>query len=152
MKTVICCIAALAMSGCASLEYAGTASYTVSPVVIDGKTYCCAVDVKNGKEIARLDATISKQGENYQVQLHEDGVAAFAGQQIASGAAKQAAADAGKAAAVAAIAPFAPALVPAAGAALASPGLGAAAVGAGATLGVQKLLSNPAPAGAQPAN
>lgn len=138
---ILAALLSMFISGCASMQYAGMASYTVAPIVVDGKTYCCQVDVKNGKEIARLDATISKQGDNYQVQLHEDGVAAFKGQAIAADAGKVAAADAAKVATVAALAPALPALLPAAGAALASPGLGAAAVGGAAAIGAQKLLA-----------
>jgi hypothetical protein len=134
----------LALAGCASVQYAGTASYSVQPIVVNGQTVCCAVDVKNGKEIAQLDALINKQGENYQVQLHEVGVAAFQGQRIAAEAGKVAAADAAQVATVAALAPILPAVLPAAGAALAAPGIGAAVVGAGAALGAQKLMSSPA--------
>lgn len=153
MKKLATIFAMLALAGCTSLQYAGTASYTVSPIVVDGKTYCCAVDVKNGKEIARLDATISKQGDNYQVQLHEDGVAAFKGQEIASSATAGAIGTAGKVAAAAVLAPAIPAALPAVGAALASPGLGAAAVGAGAMVGAQKLMGGaPMTNSANPAN
>lgn len=132
-------IAAL-MSGCASLQYAGNASYSVSPYETKtGEAVCCKVDVRNGKEIANLEAHITKQGDNYTVDLKEQGVAAFQGQQIAAGATQAAIDAAAKAAVAAALAPILPALAPAAGAALASPGIGAAAVGAGAVLLKEKV-------------
>jgi len=130
---------AISLSACASLQYAGNASYSVKPFKDDaGATICCAVDVHNGKEIANLEAHISKDGDNFTVDLKEQGVAAFQGQQIAAGATKEAIDAAAKAAVAAALAPVLPALAPAAGAALASPGLGAAAVGAAAVVGGQK--------------
>ena len=147
----VCLACVFALSGCASLQNAGTASYSVRPFVAQGETHCCEVAVINGKEIALLDATIEKHGPDYSVHLHEEGVAAFKGQQIAAGATVQLAAEAGKVAAIGALTVAAPALAPIAGAALASGGLGAAAVGAGATLGVQKLLA-PATAGSTPNN
>ena len=132
-------VALLALSGCTSLQYAGTASYSVKPIVdAKGNVICCAVDVKNGKEIANLEAHVQKQGDNYTVDLKEQGVAAFAGQAIAAGATKEAIDAAVKAAIAIALAPV---VLPAAGAALAAPGIGAAAVGGAAVLGTQKVLS-----------
>ena len=130
-------VALLALSGCTSLQYAGTASYSVKPIVdAKGNVICCAVDVKNGKEIANLEAHVQKQGDNYTVDLKEQGVAAFAGQAIAAGATKEAIDAAVKAALAIALAPVLPALAPA----LAAPGLGAAAAGGAAVLGAQKVL------------
>ena len=132
----------LALTGCASLQYAGSADYSVKPFKDDkGAVLCCAVEVHNGKEIANLEAHIVKNGADYTVDLKEQGVAAFAGQAIAAGATQQAIDAAAKAAAVATLAPLAPLLIPAAGAALSSGGLGAAAVGAVGVVGAQKALA-----------
>jgi len=137
MRMFLAVVVMLALSGCASLQNAGTAEYSVKPFVIDAKTgaiACCEVVVKNGKEIANVKAHIQKQGDNYTVDLEEQGVMAFQGQAIAAGATKDAIDAVAKAAAAAALAPFLPALLPAAGAALTSGGLPAAAVGAGAVI------------------
>ena len=134
--TLLVTLLALA-SGCTSLQYAGTASYSVKPIVdAKGNVICCSVDVKNGKEIANLEAHIQKQGDNYTVDLKEQGVAAFAGQAIAAGATKEAIDAAVKTALAIALAPVLPALAPA----LAAPGIGAAAVGAAGVLSAQKVL------------
>lgn len=136
-----------ALTGCASLQDAGSARYEVKPFTdeITGNQVCCAVTVHNGKEIANLDAQITRGADGaVTVHLIENGVAAFQGQAIAAGAAQDAINAAAKAAVAAALAPVAPALIGAGGAALASPGLGAAAVGAGALYGGQQLM---APAG-----
>lgn len=132
MKTALSALILLALAGCTSLQYAGNASYTVRPFVIGDRAVCCDITIYNGKEIALLDATIIKTGDDYQVHLHEEGVAAFEGQRVAAAAAKTIAADAVKAAAIGGAVLIAPIAAPAVGAALASGTLGAAAVGAGA--------------------
>lgn len=147
MTKILIPILLLALAGCAAVQNAGTAVYSVEPIVVEGKTLCCRVSIANGKEIALLDATVSKRGEDYDVHLHEEGVTAFQGQRIAAGALTAGADIAGKTIALAALAPVFPVMLPAAEAALASPGLAAAAVGAGATLGVQKLMAAPATPG-----
>ena len=138
MKNYLILLSLLMLSSCASLQYAGTASYSVKPIVdAKGNVICCSVDVKNGKEIANLEAHIQKDGDKYTVDLKEQGVAAFAGQAIAAGATKEAIDAAVKSALAVALAPILPALAPA----LAAPGLGAAAVGAASVIGVQKVLN-----------
>lgn len=137
--SLLAALLAVSLSGCASLNNAGTASYSVRPFMVGDKPICCEVTVNNGKEIAVLDATIIKRGNDYEVHLHEEGVVAFEGQRIAAGAAKTLAADTVKAAAIGGLVVAAPILAPAAGAALASPGLGAAAAGAGALAVGQQL-------------
>lgn len=139
MKRAILALVVVALTGCASLQQAGTASYSVKPFMAGDKAMCCEVTVSNGKEIALLDATVVKHGDDYEVRLHEEGVVAFEGQRIAAGAAKTVAADAVKAAVVGGLVVAAPVLAPAAGAALAAPGLGAAAAGAGALAVGQQL-------------
>jgi hypothetical protein len=86
MKTVLVLLLVSLLFGCASLNNAGTASYVVRPyAAADGSLHCCEVIVNNGKEIAALDARIEAHpGSHYIVELHERGVAAFAGQKIAS--------------------------------------------------------------------
>ncbi|MBK8893736.1 MAG: hypothetical protein IPN64_06670 [Propionivibrio sp.] len=86
--------------------------------------------VKNGKEIAFLDAHIEKRGDDYTVDLKERGVKAFEGQAISAAAMGAVLTSVQRAALASALLPLMPALLPAAGAALASPGIGAAAVGA----------------------
>ena len=111
----------VAVTGCASIQNAGTASYSVKPFVgADGKPVCCEVTVNNGKEIALLEAKVIKKGDDYEVYLREEGVVAFEGQRIAAGAAKSLAASAVKAAAIGGLTVAAPVLIPAVGAALAS--------------------------------
>lgn len=123
------------LGGCASLDHAGVARYTVRPMIVDGAPLCCEVEVVNGKQYAMLDALIEKRGGDYTVMLSERGVEAFDGQKVAAGAAKSATGTAAKAA----LAGAAVVALPAAGAALAAPGLGAAAAGAGALAVGQKL-------------
>ena len=132
-------IVSLSLIGCASLNQAGTASYTIKPMLIDGRTVCCEVAVINGKQYASLDATLIKAGDDYTVTLSERGVEAFRGQEIAAGAAASAGKVALKAAAIGGAVLIAPIAAPAVGAALASPGLGAAAAGAGALAVGQQL-------------
>lgn len=141
IHSLIPLIAVLALSGCASLDQAGTASYSMKPVLVNDKLVCCEVVIVNGKEIALLDATVIKRGDDYEVRLHEEGVAAFEGQRIAAGAAKTAAAAAAKAAAIGGTVLVAPVLAPAVGAALVSGTAGAAAVGAGAGVLVNKATA-----------
>ena len=111
MKYIITLLAALA-AGCASLDHAGMAEYQVRPFMDGtGQAHCCEISVKNGKEMASLDAVIVKDGERYTVVLQERGVQAFAGQAIAAGAAKTAVDAAAKAAVGAVVTPLAPLVV-----------------------------------------
>lgn len=144
MKNLFIFVLLTALAGCASVQNAGVASYSVKPIVIDGKQVCCEVAVLNGKEVQEVSADIMKRGDDYEVHVHEVGVAAFKGQQISADATRAVASEAGKTAALAVIAPMLPALAPVAGAALASPGIGAAAVGAGAVMGAQRLKADSA--------
>jgi hypothetical protein len=126
MRAIAAAAVAL-VSGCASLDHAGSASYSVRPVQIGERIVCCEVAIVNGKEYATLDAMLEKRGDDYTVLLSERGVGAFAGQRIAAGGLKSAATAAAGAAAAAALAPVA-------GAALASGAAGAAAAVAGAAV------------------
>ena len=84
MKTLICIVLALFVMGCASLQYAGTASYSVKPFEVGGQAVCCEVAIYNGKEIASLDATIKRSGADYEVTLSQRGITAFEGQAISA--------------------------------------------------------------------
>lgn len=120
--------AGVAMTGCASLNFAGNASYSVEPFTTStGATICCRVTVKDGKERSSLDLHVIKTGDNYDITLSEKNVSAFAGQQIAATAGISNAKTAAEVAAAVAAVPLAPAV-------LATGTLGAAAAGAGATM------------------
>lgn len=131
MKRGLVMVALLGMTGCASLNHAGTASYSMKPVLVNDKLVCCEVTINNGKEFALLDATVIKRGDDYEVRLHEEGVAAFDGQHLASD-------TAAKAATLGAAVLIAPVAAPAIGAMLAAPGLGTAAAGVGAGVLINK--------------
>jgi hypothetical protein len=130
---------AVAVTGCESLNQAGTSSLSITPVMVDNKPQGWALDVKDGKQYASIDVSATKTGDDYALHLSARGVEAFKGQEIAAGAAKTAATGAVKAAAVGGLVVAAPVLGPMAGAALATPGLGAAAAGAGALAVGQQL-------------
>ncbi len=145
-KLFFCTGAALAfaLSGCASLQYAGVSKFDAVPIV-DAKTgsvTCCEIHGVSGKEYAALNISASRSSDGViSLVVAESGTKAFEGQALAAGAAQNAIDAAAKAAVAAALAPVLPALLPAAGAALASPGIGAAAVGAGGLYGAQQLLT-----------
>lgn len=132
MTRVLIPLILLALGGCASLQHAGSASYTIKPMLIGDRTVCCEVAIHNGKQYARLDATLTKTGDDYTVTLSERGVEAFRGQQIAADAASLAGKAAVKAAVIGGAVLIAPIAAPAVGAALMSGTAGAAAVGVGA--------------------
>ena len=90
MKKLMMILTLAALSGCASLNYAGNADYSVKPFVAqDGTIQCCEVRVHNGKEIGLLDATIDvKKDGSYKVHLMEKSVLAFKGQEISADVAK----------------------------------------------------------------
>jgi hypothetical protein len=132
--------AGLTIGGCSSLQYAGVSAYDVSPFTgSDGKTTCCAVHIRDGKESQSLVVHLIKHAEDYDISFSRNAETAFAGQSIAAGAGQAAVSSAAKVAAAAALAPALPALLPSAGAALAAPGIGAAAAGGLAVYGAQQL-------------
>ncbi len=133
--------ACLALSGCASLQFAGNSSYSVKPFIdASGAAICCDISIKDGKERASLTVNIAKHGDDYTLSFDEKGVLAFQGQAIASDNVKAIADIAAKAALAALLAPIA---LPAVGAAAASGSLGAIAVGGAAAIEAQKLNSVP---------
>jgi hypothetical protein len=79
-------LAAAVLTGCASLQYAGSADYSIEPVKIGDETVCCKVRVRNGKQIDSVRVHAEKRGDDYTFDLEETGVKAFAGQGIAAGA------------------------------------------------------------------
>ena len=85
MKTLVFVTVTLSLlMGCASLQYAGTASYSVKPFEVAGEAVCCEVSIFNGKEISSLDAVIKKSGADYEVTLSQRGIRAFDGQAISA--------------------------------------------------------------------
>jgi len=145
MKSLFAMLITLALlAGCASIQNAGNASYSVKPFVVDAKSgasVCCEVTITDGKERASLNLHVIKTGDNYDITLAERGIQAFQGQAIAAGATQTAIDAAAKAATAAALAPILPVLLPVAGAALAAPGIGAAAVGAAGVIATEKVLA-----------
>lgn len=117
MRLILLALALASLSGCASVQNAGVASYSVRPIVLDGKAVCCEVSVHNGKEYAVLDAVVIKRGEDYEVRLHEEAVRAFKGQELAGNAVTDVTKTAARATAAVLVAPAAAAV-------------GAAAIGA----------------------
>lgn len=91
-------LALLVLPACTSLQNAGVADYSIRPIVINDRQFCCEVSVKNGKEFAALALDVEKTGDDYRIKLVELGVEAFKGQEISAGAAKEAIAAAIKAA------------------------------------------------------
>lgn len=146
MKRLVTLAAAMALlSGCSSLQNAGMAEYTVTPVFPKVGPPAYTIKIINGKQIAKLDAKVTKTGQNYSISLHELGIQAFKGQQI-SATALQSAVHAGVVSAlIAAGVMVAPAAAPLIGA-MGTTGLGAAALGGVGVLGAQKLLTTPATA------
>jgi hypothetical protein len=142
MKRLAIAAMALAMTGCASLQDAGIAEYTVTPVFSKSGPPAYKVSIVNGKQIATLDAKITKQDQNYTVSLHEVGIEAFKGQQISAQALQSAVHAAVVSALIGAGIMAAPAAAPLIGAMGAS-GLGAAALGGVGVLGVQKAIAAP---------
>ena len=105
MKLILIALTALFLSACASLQHAGMAEYSVKPMVIDKQTVCCEVSVKNGKEYASLKAKVIKKGDDYSVELEEQTVQAFAGQQKAADVVTKAVETAGTLGAAAIVGP-----------------------------------------------
>lgn len=136
MKRALVFIVLLTLTGCESLQTAGTSSLSIKPILVDSRPQGWQLDVRDGKQYASIDVSVFKTGDDYSLTLSARGVEAFRGQEVAAGATKSLASTTAKAAAAAAIAPL---VLPAAGAALAAPGLGAAAMGAGALAVGQEL-------------
>lgn len=128
MKKLLLLVPLLALTGCTSLDYAGVAQYDLTPV-FSGPQHTFegyGLKVVNGKEIASVQASMVKSGNNYTITLKELGVKAFQGQAIAAGAAANLGANAVKAALVAG----GVLIAPVAGAAIASGPIGALVGGA----------------------
>ena len=79
MKYLLPLIALVA--GCSSLDQAGVSEYRVKPFIDSkGDVYCCDVDVRNGKQMASVDAVVIKDKDKYTVIIQQRGVEAFTGQ------------------------------------------------------------------------
>lgn len=87
MKYIICLLAIL-VSGCSSLNNAGSAKYSIEPIVTESNAViCCRVSIENGKEYATLKAHVErKEDGSYVVDLDERTVKAFEGQEITKSA------------------------------------------------------------------
>jgi len=90
MKRLIIITILAALSGCASLNYAGNSSMKVQPYVdSNGEKQCCAWEFHNGKEIGEVTADVSiKPDGSFKGHLHELSVKAFEGQKISADVAK----------------------------------------------------------------
>lgn len=79
-------VPALFLGGCASLQDAGVAQYSLAPYTdASGQQKCCSLNVTNGKNVGQVKAHI--KGPDYEITLEEVGVDAAHSQAIAAGAA-----------------------------------------------------------------
>lgn len=93
MKSGLVLVLPLLLSGCASLWWAGSSEYEVTPL-LDASGHvigCCTLKVHSGKQYQDIAATFEKKGDDYTITLNETQVQAFKGQQIAASAATEAA-------------------------------------------------------------
>ncbi len=90
MKRLIIALTLAAMSGCASLNYAGNSTMKVQLYVDrNGAKQCCSWEIRNGKEIGEITADVSiKPDGSFKGHLHELSVKAFQGQKIIADVAK----------------------------------------------------------------
>ncbi len=77
MKGMLVLLISMLVSGC-SLPFAkpaGSASYTIEPIVIDGKTICCRATVLNSKDYQGLKFSLKRLPDGgMEVALDEKGV------------------------------------------------------------------------------
>jgi len=90
MKRLIMILTLAALSGCASLQYAGNSTMKVKPYVdSNGNKQCCSWEIRNGKEIGEITADVSiKPDGSFKGHLHEVSVKAFEGQKVSASVAK----------------------------------------------------------------
>lgn len=86
MKTLLLALTTLIFTGCASLDTAGVSTLSIQPIEVQGKTVCCAVEVKDGKQYASVKLKMQKVGEDYLLDLSAQDVEAFRGQAQAADA------------------------------------------------------------------
>lgn len=83
MKRSLIALAVLALAGCASIDNAGHASYTVRSFKgPDGSVACCELEVKDGKEYSGRNIGFQTNGSGAVFQVHEGESKAFKGQAI----------------------------------------------------------------------
>lgn len=83
MKKTLIALAALALSGCASIEHAGYDQYTVRAVKdVNGKTDGYELDVKSGKEYATRGVQFETNGKAAALVIGETDAKAFKGQAL----------------------------------------------------------------------
>ena len=140
MKTMLALIL-LTLAGCASIQHAGTASYTLKRTTLPDNTVIDEIALYNGKELAQLHAHFEKHGADYMLDLQETGVQAFEGQRVAAGVAAEAAKVAVTAVTAAGAVLIAPVALPAIGALVAAPGIVPAAAGVGAGVLLNKATT-----------
>ena len=58
MNKIYLALIALLITACS-----GTSAYTVKPIIIDGKKYCCELDVNNSKDIDSIDASFEQKAD-----------------------------------------------------------------------------------------
>lgn len=81
IRAAIVALVACALSGCASLWFAGISDYQLT--MPDG----VRISIYSGKQQQTVKATFSQTAQGYEITLEETGVQAFKGQQIAGDAA-----------------------------------------------------------------
>jgi hypothetical protein len=86
IRAAIIALAALPLSGCASLWFAGISDYQL--VMPDGVT----ISIYSGKEEQAVSAALTTTDTGYVITLKESGVKAFQGQAVAGSAASDVAA------------------------------------------------------------
>lgn len=101
MKTLSLIV--LLLAGCA--DY-GVSRYSIEPIILaDGSPTCCKVSLVNGKEIGRIKVHLEKKDGYWLIDLDEQDVKSFEGQQIASDAVSSTAAEVANTASTAILAP-----------------------------------------------
>lgn len=89
MSRLLLVAASLALGACTTLDYAGHAAYSVRPITdSSGRTSCCEVIIKDGKQFKDREVVVDKKGADFKVTIREGASQAFVGQGIAAEAAK----------------------------------------------------------------
>jgi len=81
MKTLL--VLCILLAGCA--DY-GVSRYSIEPAIVNNQPVCCKVSLVNGKEIGRIKVHLEKKDGYWLIDLDEQDVKSFEGQQIAADA------------------------------------------------------------------
>lgn len=84
LRCALVAVAALLVTGCASLQTAGRSEYSIRPLHVDGQTICCEVYVESGREIAHVHAELRQTPSGPAVVFDARGLKAFEGQAVAA--------------------------------------------------------------------